>query len=200
MSKPIKRRKRMNPASLQELCFHNAVVNLIGQNGAQVKKIVHEKYAGNLVKRKKFVSNADYFIRIVSAWRQELTSKIMCDIKASNLPPVFANALSEKCSHFLIIAFKWIRDKWQECPDVVDINLFIFQFHLLHWNLDGTLNEKNTYINHLCFVLENDEAVIETIKTRYSTSYSSILKLIILQFKIRIHEHSNKLQFLLKKR
>ncbi|KAL1455315.1 hypothetical protein WDU94_009418 [Cyamophila willieti] len=163
-------------------------VNLIHHEGMIVKRDAHERFASTLAKRKKFRSDVEFFIRVYTTWKMRLIDRVKDSIEKCTLPRILSDLLWVKCFNMIEVAFKWIRTKWQKHPDLPDINLYTFQFDLLCYNLDETLNEKESYINHLSFFEANKEDVTNIIKTRYRDSYSQNYKLVVLFFQIQIFE------------
>lgn len=153
-----------------------------------MKSKVDEQFTANRHKRKRSNSSRNHFTKIVSAWKQEMHSKLQSDIENIDLPMFLSNSLSNRCNTMMEHLFKWIYNTWYDFPIVIDINLYIFHFSHVFWRSNGTIHDRKTYVSHLCYILENQADVINCIKQRYSRTYDSILKLIILHFEIRIHE------------
>lgn len=115
--------------------------------------------------------------------------KISSDLKQFVLPEALKNVLSSTCTIIIDDLFKWILQTWYNFPITSDINLHIFHFDRLFWRSNGAIHERKTFISHLCYILENTDDVLNCVKKRYSRTYASILKLIIIHFEMKIHEN-----------
>lgn len=177
-----------NPCSLETICLNNIIINFIKLNGKYVKDKVKEQITANRHKRKRGNNGNNYFSKVVFSWKEEMQSKLLSDIKEMSLPVFLYDSLSSRSATMLDHLYKWIAKTWYNFPLVSEINLNIFHFEHVFWRSNGTVHDRKTYISHLCYILENQGEVLECIKKRYSSTYASVLKLIIVHFEMRIHE------------
>lgn len=177
-----------NPCSLETICLNSIIIHFIRMNGKYVKNKVNELITANGHKRKRGDKSNNNFSKVVTSWKEEMQSKLLSDVKKLDLPVFLSDSLASKCSVILDNMFNWIYLKWYNFPLVSDINLSIFHFEHLFWRSNGIVHDKKTYVSHLCYILENQGEVLKCIKKRYSSTFASVLKLIIVHFEMRIHE------------